>query len=198
MKYSEYLERTYFTQEEVLAITQNTLVEDLPYEIPSLPAPPFLMLDRITEVERRGAKGRIVAEKDIRLDEWFFQCHFRNDPVMPGCLGVDAIWQLIGIYCALNGAPGSGRALGCGEVEFTGQIRPHNKLIRIEIDIRRYSYMEAQKAALALGNGKLYVDGDLIYQVKNARVGIFEGLRYESYPLKTKNHLGGIMERQVG
>lgn len=196
MKYAEYLERTYFTQQEVLAISHNTLIEDLPYEIPVLPAPPFLMLDRITEVQRKGPKGRIVAEKDVKMDEWFFQCHFRNDPVMPGCLGVDAIWQLIGIYCGLNGAPGAGRALGCGEVEFTGQIRPHNKLIRIEIDIRRYTYMEAQKAALALGHGKLFVDDELIYQVKDARVGIFQGLRYNNYPMPGTNDTGGIMARQ--
>lgn len=196
MKYKEFLERNHLTNIELLAISHNTLIEDLPYEIPSLPAPPFLMIDRVTHVERKGSKGRIVAEKDVRMDEWFFQCHFRNDPVMPGCLGVDAIWQLIGLYCAMNGAPGSGRALGCGEVEFQGQVRPHNKLIRIEIDIRRYSYIESKKSALALANGNLFVDDELIYQVKDARVGIFGGLRYKNYPMLGENHLGGILIRE--
>ncbi len=195
MKYSEFLERTSLNEREVLAISHNTLIEDLPYEIPSLPAPPFLMLDRIIQVERKGPRGKIIAEKDIRMDEWFFQCHFRNDPVMPGCLGVDAVWQLIGLYCALNGASGSGRALGCGEVEFTGQIRPYNKQIRIEIEIRRYSYIEFQKSALALGMGTVYVDGEPIYSVRDARVGIFHGLRYQNYPMPGKNDTGGILQR---
>jgi 3-hydroxyacyl-[acyl-carrier protein] dehydratase/trans-2-decenoyl-[acyl-carrier protein] isomerase len=131
MKYAEFLERTQFSKSELLASAQGTLVGDPPADgVPQLPAPPFLMFDRVVEVERRGAQGLIVAEQDVALDAWYFQCHFRGDPVQPGCLGVDAIWQLIGFYAALRGARGAGRALGSKEIEFSGQIRPHNKVVR--------------------------------------------------------------------
>jgi 3-hydroxyacyl-[acyl-carrier protein] dehydratase/trans-2-decenoyl-[acyl-carrier protein] isomerase len=195
MDYKEFLTRTYLSKQELLALSHNNLLSDLEHDIPSLPAPPFLMLDRVVSVERQGVKGKILAEKDILIDEWFFQCHFRNDPVMPGCLGVDAIWQLMGLYCALRGAIGSGRALGCGEVEFLGQIRPHNKVIKIEVDIRRYSQMESQKVSISLGDGRLYVDNELIYKVKDARVGIFDKIRYTNYPMSGENDTGGIMKR---
>ncbi len=195
MKYSEFLQRTKFSREELIAQSQGNLIEDAPHEVAKLPAPPFLMVDRITSIERQGMKGLLTAEKDVQMDEWFFQCHFRNDPVQPGCLGVDAIWQLIGFYCCAQGAPGSGRALGCKEVEFQGQIRPHNKLVRYEVDIRRYTYLADQKAAMAIGTGKVFVDGEHIYTVNDAKVGIFEGITYPDYPLKSANSVGGIMTR---
>ena len=102
-----------------------------------LPLPPMLMVDRIVDIESHGVRGRMVAERDVRIDDWFFQCHFQDDPVQPGCLGVDAVWQLLGFYCAWSGALGSGRALGCGEIEFSGQIRPRDHVVRYEITVRR-------------------------------------------------------------
>src|SRR3989344_864426 len=117
MKYSAFLEKTEFSKAELLASAWGTLVEDPPRAgVPSLPAPPLLMFDRIVEVSHAGSQGRIIAEQDIALDAWFFQCHFRNDPVQPGCLGVDAIWQLLGFYAAVRGAQGAGRALGGKEI----------------------------------------------------------------------------------
>jgi len=196
LKYDEFLNRTYFTKEELIAHSQGNLIQSPPFELAKLPAPPFLMIDRVTKIEKSGMKGTLVAEKDVMLDDWFFQCHFRGDPVQPGCLGVDAIWQLIGFYCCLNGAPGSGRALGCKEVEFQGQIRPHNKTVRYEVDIRRYSYLEEQGAAMAIGSGKVFVDEEHIYTVTDAKVGIFSNITYSDYPLRSANSIGGIMKRE--
>jgi 3-hydroxyacyl-[acyl-carrier protein] dehydratase / trans-2-decenoyl-[acyl-carrier protein] isomerase len=156
----------------------------------------MLMVDRIVEIEHRGAQGRIVAEFDVLIDAWFFQCHFRSDPVQPGCLGVDAIWQLIGFYAAMRGARGAGRALGAKEVEFSGQIRPYNTLVRYEIDIRRYAELADSGAAIAIGTGRVVVDGEPIYLVKDAKVGIFRGIRYADYPARSVNSVGGVMSRQ--
>jgi 3-hydroxyacyl-[acyl-carrier protein] dehydratase/trans-2-decenoyl-[acyl-carrier protein] isomerase len=196
MKYSEFLQRTSFSKVEVLGLAHQTLVEDQPAEgMPSLPAPPMLMVDRIVEISHRGAQGRIVAEFDVLMDAWFFQCHFRSDPVQPGCLGVDAIWQLIGFYGAARGARGAGRALGAKEIEFSGQIRPYNKLVRYEIDIRRYAELADTGAAIAIGTGTVIVDGEPIYLVKDAKVGIFRGIRYPDYPLPSANSTGGLMVR---
>ncbi len=195
MKYDEFLKREHYSLEELLGMAYGNLVEDPPEEFIRLPAPPFLMVDRVTELKREGKKGKIVAEKDIKPDEWFFQCHFNGDPVQPGCLGVDAIWQLIGFYIAANGAPGSGRALGCQEVDFNGQIRPYNKLLRYEIDIRRFTMMPEQGAALCIGNGRLYVDDEHIYTVRDAKVGCFTGIAYTDYPNRSERSVGGIMER---
>jgi len=193
MRYSEFLERTFLNKEELLAWGNQTLVEDAPGNIPSLPTPPMLMFDRITQITRNGVKGRMVAEQDIHLDAWFFMCHFKNDPVQPGCLGVDAIWQMLGMYCALNGALGSGRALGCKEVEFSGQIRPHNKLVTYELDIRRYTVVKG--AALVVGTANVFVDGEKIYTIENAKAGVFPGIQYSDYPHKSKNSIGGITQR---
>lgn len=197
MKYEEYLQRTYLDEVEVLALSQNSLVEDIQFDIPTLPAPPMLMIDKVTEVQRKGSRGKIIAEKRIHMDEWFFLCHFRGDPVMPGCLGVDAIWQLTGLYAGMNGAKGSGRALGCGEIEFNGQIRPYDSIMRVEIDIRKYSYLPNQKASMVISEGNLFIDDELVYTVKNARVGVFENLRYRDYPFKGKNSKGGLINRNI-
>jgi 3-hydroxyacyl-[acyl-carrier protein] dehydratase / trans-2-decenoyl-[acyl-carrier protein] isomerase len=153
------------------------------------------MVDRIVEIAHRGPQGRIVAEYDVRVDSWFFQCHFPSDPVQPGCLGVDAIWQLMGFYCAARGAKGAGRALAAKEIEFVGQIRPYNKLVRYEIDIRRYAELAETGAAIAVGTGQVIVDGEVIYTVKDAKVGIFKGIRYPDYPRRSANSVGGIMKR---
>ncbi len=196
MKYAEFLGRAQFSKAEVLGLAHGTLVEDPPAEgLASLPAPPMLMVDRIVEISHRGPQGRIVAEFDVLIDAWFFQCHFRSDPVQPGCLGVDAIWQLIGFYAAMRGARGGGRALGAKEIEFSGQIRPYNKLVRYEIDIRRYAELAETGAAIAIGTGRVLVDGEPIYLVKDAKVGIFRGIRYTDYPAPSANSVGGLMAR---
>lgn len=194
--YQEFLEKKQFNKQELLAHAWGSLVSNPPEGgFSMLPAPPMLMFDRITAIEHNKNRGRIVAEQDIALDDWFFQCHFRQDPVQPGCLGVDAVWQLIGFYIATRGANGVGRALGCKEVEFLGQIRPHNKLVRYEVDIRRYTDMKAQGAAIAIGSANVLVDDELIYTIKDAKVGAFVGIQYQDYPHKGAHHLGGQLAR---
>ncbi|MFK8013824.1 MAG: bifunctional 3-hydroxydecanoyl-ACP dehydratase/trans-2-decenoyl-ACP isomerase [Gammaproteobacteria bacterium] len=191
MKYNDFIACTSLSKEQLLAWGQQRLLDDAPAAIPSLPAPPMLMFDRITQVERNGRRGRIVAEQDIALDAWFFQCHFNDDPVQPGCLGVDAVWQLLGMYCALNGATGAGRALGCKDVDFFGQIRPHDKLVTYDITVRRFSTIQGK--AVVIGSGTVSVDGEHIYTVTDARVGVFPGIRYADYPNASQNAKGGVL-----
>ncbi|KQX97848.1 3-hydroxydecanoyl-ACP dehydratase [Rhodanobacter sp. Root480] len=139
-----------------------------------LPLPPMLMFDRITHISTEGGaygKGVIQAEMDIRPDLWFFACHFESDPVMPGCLGLDGMWQLSGFYLPWLGEPGLGRALGVGEVKFTGQVLPTAKKLRYEIDIRR---VMRGKLRLVIADGKTFVDDRLIYAADNMRVGLFQ------------------------
>jgi len=196
MKYQEFLKRDHFDFEELLAFAYGKLVSDPPEHFDSkLPAPPFLMLDRILLIESDGKKGKIIAEQDIRPDAWYFQCHFQGDPVQPGCLGVDGIWQLLGFFCVWSGSLGSGRALGCGDVAFNGQIRPFNKCVRFEIDVRRYSRLKESGASIVIGDGRIYIDDELIATVGQARTGIFKNIAYKDYPLHSKNSVGGIMER---
>jgi 3-hydroxyacyl-[acyl-carrier protein] dehydratase/trans-2-decenoyl-[acyl-carrier protein] isomerase len=197
MRYAEFLERDRFSREEIFALSQGNLVADPPAEFVRLPAPPMLMIDRVVSLERSGARGRIVGEQDIHLTDWFFQCHFRGDPVQPGCLGVDAVWQLIGLYCAAAGAAGSGRALGCKEVEFSGQIRPYNKVVRYEVDIRRFSLLPESGAAVAIGTARVLVDGEPIYVVRDAKVGTFRGIAYADYPARSANSIGGIADKSA-
>ena len=194
MKYDEFRERSHLSEEEVLAFAYGRLLEDGPPEFKArLPLPPMLMVDRIEHISRKGARGRIVAERDVRLDDWFFHCHFLGDPVQPGCLGVDGVWQLIGFYCAWNGALGTGRALGCAEVEFSGQIRPHDKVVRYEIDIVRYQDLPQSGSAVAIGDGTVLVDGEAIYEIKRAKVGVFRDIDYADYPWPSQRSLGGKM-----
>ena len=139
-----------------------------------LPAPPMLMFDRITSISDEGGnyeKGLIVAEMDIEPDLWFFNCHFHGDPVMPGCLGLDAMWQLLGFYLGWTGAPGRGRALGAGEVKFTGQVLPGAKLITYRINIKRLIF---RTLTMGVADGTMSVDGKEIYAAKDMRVGLFE------------------------
>ncbi|AEP09424.1 3-hydroxyacyl-[acyl-carrier-protein] dehydratase FabA [Micavibrio aeruginosavorus] len=139
-----------------------------------LPAPPMLMFDRITEVSADGGahgKGIIKAELDVNPDLWFFQCHFLGDPVMPGCLGLDAMWQLLGFYLGWTGAPGSGRALGLGELKFTGQVLPEAKLVSYEINLKR---VINRKLVLGIGDGTVSVDGKVIYEATDLKVGLFD------------------------
>ncbi len=138
-----------------------------------LPLPPMLMFDRITHISEEGGsagKGQIVAELDIRPDLWFFDCHFESDPVMPGCLGLDAMWQLIGFYLGWIGGPGRGRALGSGEVKFTGQVTPKNKLVSYRIDLKR---VIQRKLYMGIADAVMEVDGREIYNAKGLRVGLF-------------------------
>jgi 3-hydroxyacyl-[acyl-carrier protein] dehydratase/trans-2-decenoyl-[acyl-carrier protein] isomerase len=138
-----------------------------------LPLPPMLMFDRITHIATEGGqygKGVIHAELDIRPDLWFFACHFEGDPVMPGCLGLDALWQLTGFFLPWLGEPGRGRALGVGEVKFTGQVLPTVKLVRYEIDIRR---VMRGKLALVIADGRVLADGKEIYTASNLRAALF-------------------------
>jgi 3-hydroxyacyl-[acyl-carrier protein] dehydratase/trans-2-decenoyl-[acyl-carrier protein] isomerase len=192
MKYAEFLARDHFEPDELLAFAWGRLVEDAPADLTSqLPTPPMLMVDRVTEIRRSGRQGRVVAERAVRRDDWFFQCHFTNDPVQPGCLGVDAVWQLLGFFCNWAGGLGSGRALGSGEIEFFGQIRPHDRLVRYEIDVRRYSELKATGSSIAIGDATVLVDGEPIYTIKNAKSGLFRGIAYRDYPYAGPNSKGG-------
>lgn len=133
----------------------------------------MLMFDRITEINDSGGsagKGQIVAELDIRPDLWFFECHFESDPVMPGCLGVDAMWQLVGFFLGWIGAPGRGRALGVGEVKFSGTVLPDAKLVTYRLDLKR---VINRRLVLGIADGQMEVDGELAYEAKDLRVGLF-------------------------
>lgn len=138
-----------------------------------LPLPPMLMFDRITHISDEGGrhgKGEIVAELDIHPDLWFFACHFEGDPVMPGCLGLDAMWQLVGFFLGWTGAPGRGRALGSGEVRFTGQVTPDCRLVTYRVDLKR---VIMRKLVMGIADAALDVDGREIYTAKDLRVGLF-------------------------
>ena len=192
--YEEFQARSHFSHEEVLAIAYGRLIDDAPPECKArLPLPPMLMVDRIEHVSRKGNRGRMVAERDVRLDDWFFQCHFLGDPVQPGCLGVDGVWQLLGLYCSWRGALGSGRALGCAEIEFSGQIRPHDGVVRYEIDIVRYQDLPQSGSAITIGDATVLVDGEAIYQIKRAKVGVFRNIDYVDYPWPSDRSRGGRM-----
>ncbi len=200
MLYAEFLERSHFTKEELLASGRGKLVEDPPEGgIAPLPLPPFLMFDRVTKLERGNRSGLIIAEQDIRSDAWFFQCHFANDPVQPGCLGVDAIWQLLGFYCIASGAQGSGRALGTGSIDFQGQIRPYDQTVTYEVSVKRFSMLKESGASLVIGDARVLVDGVPIYTIERARVGVFRGIAYDDYPNHASRHArGGLIARADG
>lgn len=138
-----------------------------------LPTPNMLMLDRIKHIASEGGhynKGEILAELDIKPDLWFFECHFPGDPVMPGCLGLDAMWQLVGFYLAWRDNPGRGRALGVGEVKFSGQVLPTASKVTYKIDIKR---MITRGVTLGIADGIMLVDDREIYHAKDLRVGLF-------------------------
>ena len=138
-----------------------------------LPLPPLLMIDRIVHIAETGGrygKGEILAELDIEPDLWFFQCHFESDPVMPGCLGLDALWQLTGFFLGWIGAPGRGRALGVGGVKFAGQVAPSVKRLVYRIDVKR---VIRRQVALAIADGSVSADAHPIYEAKGMRVGVF-------------------------
>jgi 3-hydroxyacyl-[acyl-carrier protein] dehydratase/trans-2-decenoyl-[acyl-carrier protein] isomerase len=138
-----------------------------------LPLPPMLMFDRIVSITSDGGKygnGQIIAELDVKPDMWFFGCHFVGDPVMPGCLGLDAMWQLLGFFLGWSGGPGHGRALGSGEIKFSGQVLPTGKLIRYHIDIKR---LIMRKLVMGIADARMELDGREIYVASDLRVGLF-------------------------
>ena len=140
-----------------------------------LPLPPMLMFDRITEIyDDKGTfkKGLLKAELDIKNDLWFFDCHFKDDPVMPGCLGLDAMWQLVGFYLGWVGNPGKGRALGVGTVKFTGEVLQNVKLVKYEIDMKKI--MSPGGTTVGLANGMVIADGKKIYSAESLKVGLFK------------------------
>ncbi|HLA05565.1 MAG TPA: bifunctional 3-hydroxydecanoyl-ACP dehydratase/trans-2-decenoyl-ACP isomerase [Syntrophales bacterium] len=198
MNYQEFLARNHFEHEELVAFSYGMLVKDQPEGFDGrLPAPPFLMLDRILSITSDGKQGRIIAEQDVRFDAWYFQCHLPGDPVHPGCLCVDAVWQLLGFYCIWRGALGAGRALGCGEIFFNGQVRPFNKCVRYEITVKRFSLLKLSRAAVVIGDAKIFVDNEKIIDVADARSGVFLGIAYPDYPLRSLNAVGGRMKEEA-
>ncbi len=139
-----------------------------------LPLPPMLMFDRITDISETGGAaglGKVTAELDVKPDLWFFPCHFQGDPVMPGCLGLDALWQMTGFFLGWLGQPGKGRAIGVGEVKLTGMITPKVKKVVYEVEVTR---LILRKLKLAVSNGILKADGETVYQVTDMKVGLFE------------------------
>jgi 3-hydroxyacyl-[acyl-carrier protein] dehydratase/trans-2-decenoyl-[acyl-carrier protein] isomerase len=138
-----------------------------------LPLPPMLMFDRITEISETGGehgKGLIRAELDVNPDLWFFGCHFKGDPVMPGCLGLDALWQMLGFFLGWLGSPGKGRALGLGELKFSGQVLPNVKKVVYNVDLKR---VMRSRLVLGVGDGWLSADDEIIYRAKDLKVGLF-------------------------
>ena len=159
-----------FSYEELIKCSQGEIFGE---GNARLPAPPMLMMDRIVEINADGGefgKGQMIAELDIKPDLWFFECHFPTDPVMPGCLGLDAMWQLIGFYLGWLGNPGRGRALGSGEVKFFGQVLPTAKKVTYKIDMSR---VIQRKLVMGVGNATMEVDGREIYSAKDLKVGLF-------------------------
>jgi 3-hydroxyacyl-[acyl-carrier protein] dehydratase/trans-2-decenoyl-[acyl-carrier protein] isomerase len=140
-----------------------------------LPSPPMLMFNRITNVQLdkgKFNKGLIEAEFDIQKKMWFFDCHFKEDPVMPGCLGLDAMWQLVGFYLGWKGEPGKGRALGVNSVKFTGEVLTTVKIAKYEVSMKRI--LKKEGVVVGLADGTLYADGKAIYQAESLKVGLFK------------------------
>ena len=147
---------------------------------PQLPLPPMLMFDRISRITETGGEhghGQIVAEMEVKPDLWFFSCHFKGDPVMPGCLGLDALWQMLGFFLGWGGGKGRGRALSVGEVKFSGMVLPTIRKLEYIVDLKR---VIRRKLTLGIGDGRLLADGVIIYIAKDLRVGLFDTASAES------------------
>ena len=159
-----------YAYEELLACGRGELFG----EGPQLPLPPMLMFDRISELSEQGGehgKGFVRAELDVKPDLWFFPCHFKGDPVMPGCLGLDALWQLLGFFLGWSGSSGNGRALGLGELKFSGQVLPSMKKVVYGLEIKR---VMRSKLILGIADGWLSADGNVIYRASDLKVGLFK------------------------
>ena len=160
-----------FSYEDLIACGEGKLFSE---GGPPLPSPPMLMFDRISKINSKQGefnKGEVIAELDLNPNLWFFDCHFKNDPVMPGCLGLDALWQLLGFHLGWLGGKGSGRALAVGNVKFSGQILPSNKSLIYKLDIKR---IIMRKLILGIANGKVICDDNLVYEAEDIRVGLFK------------------------
>ena len=166
------MKKSFFNYDELISCANGNLFGPGNAKLPS---PPMLMFDRITEIDDNSGtfkKGSIKAELDIKKDLWFFDCHFKEDPVMPGCLGLDAMWQLVGFYLGWIGNPGKGRALGVGTVKFTGEVLKNIKLVKYEIDMKKI--MSPGGTTVGLANGVLFADDKKIYSADNLKVGLFK------------------------
>ena len=160
-----------YSKEELLDCSDGNLFGE---DNGKLPTPNMLMFDRITKIsdsEGKYKKGKIIAELDVNPDLWFFDCHFKGDPVMPGCLGLDAMWQLVGFYLCWLGNPGRGRALGASEVKFFGQVLPTAKKVTLTIDMKRILSLDL---TVGIGEGSMLVDDREIYTAKGLKVGLFQ------------------------
>ena len=169
-------DKSNFSFKDLIACGDNKLFEK---NGPPLPSPPMLMFDRITKITKDTGeynKGEVFAELDLNPDLWFFNCHFKGDPVMPGCLGLDALWQLLGFYLGWLGGKGSGRALSVGSVKFSGQILPKNSLVSYSLNIKR---VLMRKLVLGIADGKVICDGIQVYEANDIRVGLFENKEIE-------------------
>ena len=166
------MQKNNFTYDELIACGKGNLFGE---GNAKLPLPPMLMFDRITKIEQNTGdfkKGLIKAELDIKDDLWFFSCHFQGDPVMPGCLGLDAMWQLVGFFLGWTGEPGKGRALGVNSVKFTGEVLKNIKMATYEIHMKRI--LKKEGTVVGLANGILSADGKIIYRAENLKVGLFK------------------------
>ena len=166
------MQKNSFTYEELIACGKGDLFGE---GNAKLPLPPMLMFDRITKIENNSGefkKGFIKAELDIKENLWFFDCHFQGDPVMPGCLGLDAMWQLVGFFLGWAGEPGKGRALGVNSVKFTGEVLKNVKMATYEINMKRI--LKKEGTSVGLANGILSADGKIIYRAENLKVGLFK------------------------
>ena len=166
------MQKNSFTYDELISCGKGELFGE---GNAKLPLPPMLMFDRITKINNNSGefnKGFIQAELDIKEDLWFFNCHFQGDPVMPGCLGLDAMWQLVGFYLGWSGEPGKGRALGVNTVKFTGEVLKNVKMATYEINMKRI--LKKEGTTVGLANGILSADDKIIYKAENLKVGLFK------------------------